>query len=224
MHFEILDAERLSLLENLCEQVDLQGFYLAGGTGLSLQMNLRKSYDFDFFMPDTFNPDLLYHSVSALYPDGTYAVTLSRGTCDLTVKGIRVRFFEYPYPLIENPVVGDRIKNLQLAGIPDIAAMKMTAIGGRGAKKDFFDLYQIITKTGMSAKQLMSYLKRKYGSHFNYSYMIMGLDFFEDAEGERLPELFVDFDWNEAKRFFIRMKKELIDSVYTEFDPKNRED
>lgn len=31
-----------------------------------------------------------------------------------------------------------------MASILDIAVMKLVAIGGRGAKKDFFDLYNII--------------------------------------------------------------------------------
>ena len=79
------------------------------------------------------------------------------------VNGIQVSFFEYPYPLIQDAAACDQIQDLYLAGIPDIAAMKMSAIGGRGAKKDFFDLYQIFTRTGISAGQMLENLKIKYG-------------------------------------------------------------
>lgn len=49
MYFEILDNDRLTLLQTLCDKIDLSAFYLVGGTALSLQMKLRKSYDFNFF-------------------------------------------------------------------------------------------------------------------------------------------------------------------------------
>ena len=37
-----------------------------------------------------------------------------------------------------------------MASILDIAVMKVTAIGGRGAKKDFFDLYNILISEDIS--------------------------------------------------------------------------
>ena len=46
--------------------------------------------------------------------------------------------------------------------------------------------------------------------------MLMGLDYFEDAEDETLPKLYVEFDWNITKRFFVQKKKELIDLFYSE--------
>ncbi|MBQ6508000.1 MAG: nucleotidyl transferase AbiEii/AbiGii toxin family protein [Flexilinea sp.] len=216
MHPEILDPERSSLLQTICENIDLTGFYLAGGTGLSLQMRLRRSYDFGFFTQNTFNENSLVHSLEPLFPNGLEGLTLNKGTCSLLINGIQVSFFEYPYPLIQDAAACEQIQNLYLAGIPDIAAMKMSAIGGRGAKKDFFDLYQIFTKAGISAGQMLDLLRIKYGDHFNYSYILMGLDYFDDAEQELLPELFVDFDWDEAKRFFIQKKKEFLDLAYSD--------
>lgn len=216
MYPEILDSERLSLLQTICEKVDLTDFYLAGGTGLSLQMRLRRSYDFDFFTETPFNENNLYHSLFTLFPKDSKELILNKGTCSLLLNGIQVSFFEYPYPLIQDRLICDGIPELHLAGIPDIAAMKLSAVGGRGAKKDFFDLYQIFTKTEISAVQMLAYLRIKYGEHFNFAYILMGLDYFEDAEQELLPELFTDFDWNEAKRFFVQKKKEFLDLAYSD--------
>ena len=39
---------------------------MAGGTGLNIQMGLRKSVDFDFFVPHTFDTSFLYEKLSAL--------------------------------------------------------------------------------------------------------------------------------------------------------------
>jgi hypothetical protein len=47
MHYEILDENRIKILPLLKNFKD--DFYLAGGTGLALQIGHRDSIDFDFF-------------------------------------------------------------------------------------------------------------------------------------------------------------------------------
>lgn len=44
---------------------------------------------------------------------------------------------------------------------------------------------------------------RKCSNNINYVNIIMGLSYFEDAEQEILPKTFVEYDWEEIKRFFI---------------------
>ncbi len=218
MYFEILDEKRFSILKKICEIPDINDFYLAGGTALSLQLKLRKSFDFDFFTQKSFNENVLYDSIKSLFPGKIEVITLNKGTCNLFVDGIQVSFFEYPYPMVNELIDDPEIKILHLASINDIAVMKMAAIGNRGAKKDFFDLYQIITGTGLTSEQIICYLREKYGYNFNFSYMLMGLDYFEDAEDETLPQLYVKFDWNKTKKFFVQKKKELINLFYSEIE------
>ena len=50
MHLEVLDSDRISLLEKITYAMDFQ-YYMAGGTGLALQIGTRQSVDFDFFVP-----------------------------------------------------------------------------------------------------------------------------------------------------------------------------
>ena len=216
MYFDILDPKRLAVLQTLCDIDIIRDFYLAGGTALSLQIKLRKSFDFDFFTEKHFNENVLYNTIKTLFPNKVDVITLNSGTCNLFVDGIQVSFFEYPYPMI-NPMISDPdMKNLFLASTDDIAAMKMAAIGDRGAKKDFFDLYQIFINTDLTSDKIIYCLRKKYGENFNFSYMLMGLDFFDDAEDETLPELFIKFDWNKTKKFFVQKKKELINLFYSE--------
>ncbi len=216
MYFDILDPKRLAVLQTLCNIDNIRDFYLAGGTALSLQIKLRKSFDFDYFTEKHFNENVLYNAIKTLFPNKVDVITLNSGTCNLFVDGIQVSFFEYPYPMI-NPTISDpEMKNLFLASTDDIAAMKMAAIGDRGAKKDFFDLYQIFTNTDLTSEKIIYCLQKKYGENFNFSYMLMGLDYFDDAEDETLPELFVKFDWNKTKKFFVQKKKELINLFYSE--------
>ena len=92
--------------------------------------------------------------------------------------------------------------------LKNIALMKIVAIGGRGAKKDFFDLYQILNKCKISLKELADGLIQKFGTNVNYANVIMGLSYFEDAEQEILPKTFVDYNWEEIKDYFINFQKE----------------
>jgi len=48
-----------ALLELLNKEIKSQKFYLAGGSGLALQIGHRISEDLDFFTPIHFKPDIL---------------------------------------------------------------------------------------------------------------------------------------------------------------------
>ena len=37
----------------------------------------------------------------------------------------------------------------------------------------------------------------------------MGLSYFEDAEDEILPNTFIDYNWENIKKFFIEFQKEV---------------
>ena len=98
--------------------------------------------------------------------------------------------------------------NLKIASVLDIAVMKVVAIGGRGAKKDFFDLYNIMNKSNITLDELAKGLIQKCGNNVNYLNIIMGLSYFEDAEQEILPKTFVEYDWEDIKRFFIKFQND----------------
>ena len=211
MYWNILDKERYKLLKNITEQVSIQKFYMIGGTALSLQMGLRESFDFDFCVPEQFNNDLLIEELGRL---GEIKVKQNQsGTCDVILNGVQVSFFYYPNKIINELVTTSEMPKLKIASILDIAIMKIVAIGGRGAKKDFFDLYNIINKCKISIKELTEGLIEKYGNKTNYVNIIMGLSYFEDAEGEILPKTFVEYNWKEIKEFFINYQKEFKEYI-----------
>lgn len=213
MFESILDVKRLSLLKALTALDDLDGFYLAGGTALSLQLGLRVSVDFDFFTPHHFNADVLCNALKAHFND-VRAIDIVPDTCNLLIDDVRVSFFGYPYPMVESLVRGsDALSRLRMASPSDIAAMKLSAIGSRGSRKDFYDLYQIYhCVPGFDGKRLLSAARAKFGQEKDLTYMLMGLSYFDDAEQEELTQTFVKADWNEIKRFFIEEQARLFDS------------
>ena len=201
MYWSILDNKRIELLRKIVKTISLNNYYMVGGTALSLQLNLRESFDFDFCTSDMFNSDVLLSELKSI--GNTEVKQNQKGTIDVLLDGVQVSFFFYQNNLVENIVKNDEIPNLRMASILDIAAMKVAAIGGRGAKKDFFDLYNIMKKCNIDTEKLASAVIKKFGTNVNYVNMIMGLGYFEDAESEELPKTFVEYDWNTIKQFFI---------------------
>jgi len=67
-----------------------------------------------------------------------------RGTLNATLAGTLVSFFIYPYSLLESL---HTLQGVQVAGLLDLALMKLAAISQRGAKRDFVDLYQICRRS-----------------------------------------------------------------------------
>ena len=206
MYWNIIDKDRYKLLKDLTEIVTIPEYYMIGGTALSLQMGLRESFDFDFCVPEQFNNELLLEELGKI---GEVKVKQNQsGTCDVILNGVQVSFFYYPNKIINELMKPQEMPKLRMASILDIAIMKIVAIGGRGAKKDFFDLYNIINKCRISIKELAEGLIEKCGSKTNYVNIIMGLSYFEDAEQEILPKTFVEYNWEEIKEFFINYQKE----------------
>lgn len=206
MNWNIIDKNRYELLKRITETISIPSYYMIGGTALSLQLGLRESFDFDFCVPEQFNNEQLLQELQQL---GNLEVKQNqKGTCDVIINGVQVSFFYYPNPVIKEYINTEEMPKLKMASILDIAVMKVVAIGGRGAKKDFFDLYNIINKCNITVDELINGLIQKCGNKINYVNTIMGLSYFEDAEQEILPKTFVEYDWEEIKRFFIKFQKE----------------
>lgn len=211
MYWNIIDKDRYKLLKDIIETVTIPTYYMIGGTALSLQMGLRESFDFDFCVPTQFNNELLLEELGKI---GEMKVKQNQsGTCDVILNGIQVSFFYYPNKIINELVKPQEMPKLKMVSILDIAIMKLVAIGGRGAKKDFFDLYNIINKCKISIKELAEGLIEKCGNKTNYVNIIMGLSYFEDAEQEILPKTFVEYNWEEIKEFFINYQREFKEYI-----------
>jgi hypothetical protein len=88
----------------------------------------------------------------------------------------------------------------------DIAAMKLNAIAGRGSKKDFIDLYFLLKE--FSLAKLLSFYEKKYedGSVFM---VLKSLTYFEDADVQQQPKMFVEFNWELCKKTIIEKVKAL---------------
>ena len=198
---EVISRKTKTNLETLKRIGILKGFYLAGGTGLALQLKHRLSVDLDFFTQKDFNTKNLIQKLKK-----TGKLSVEKKTEDTLICGLngtRLAFFKYDYPLL---VSFKKFYGLKVADIKDIGCMKIDAISSRGAKKDFIDLFFICQKT-ISLEKLLRIFKKKYKSvDYNIIHIFKGLTYFEDAERNPMPKMIISVSWGKVKDFF---KKEI---------------
>ncbi len=151
----------LELLREIMNEKLFSNFNLVGRTSLALQMGHRNSIDIDMFGNSEIDTELF---IEKLKNYGKVIITKSTKNILITkINEIKVDFVSYKYPLLDNCLVVD---NIRMLSTKDIAAMKLSAIAGRGSKKDFIDLYFLLEK--FSLAEILSFYTQKYhdGSAF----------------------------------------------------------
>lgn len=202
-HFNrVLPPAQQALLENLMVQPWIDAFYLAGGTALALHLGHRQSIDFDFFSD---RPFVNQQVLSNLHHVGHFDLfEETRNTVHGSLNSVKISFLYYSYPLLK-PL--QALRTINLADIADVAAMKLSAISGRGAKKDFVDLYFLSQRYSLS--ELFSIFSQKYGADMNSRYhLLKSLTYFDDAEQEPMPKMITLVDWPDVKQSIIQKVKD----------------
>jgi len=192
LHFETLPVGTLDLLKDLSAHPALQQFSLVGGTALALRFGHRRSIDFDFFTPDSFDVEALANTLSRELPQ--FATSgMNKGGINASIGDLKVDFVTYRYPLLAQPEMQDGIRMFSL---PDIVGMKLSAITNRGARKDFYDLHALIQHLGVDA--LIDIYRQKYPSH-DPMIALRSMIYFDDAEEDADPDLLISKSWEEVK-------------------------
>ena len=104
----------------------------------------------------------------------------------------------YDYPWLDEEIITEGIR---MATTKDIAAMKISAIGSRGAKKDFYDLYFLLDI--YSIQEILSFFTQKYNIS-NIFHFVQSLVYFDDAEKTEQPKTYKPLSWGKVKARIIR--------------------
>jgi hypothetical protein len=195
-HPEVLPDRWSQAAADLTTLFVLDGFYLAGGTGLALQLGHRRSVDLDLFRESEFASADLRDRMRSL--DGLQKLETARGTVHAQLHDVKISFLHYPYPLLFG--VG-RFEALDVADPRDIACMKLEAVANRGSRRDFVDLYLAATIYGLP--QLLDWFGQKYASaRYSRTHLFKALTYFADAETDPMPEMFVPLEWPTVVQYF----------------------
>jgi hypothetical protein len=207
LHESVLPKHSLELLSALASVPSplLEGWILAGGTGLALRLGHRTSEDFDLFRTDDIDMRRLH---DVLGNQGQYE-TLQEAEHTLTVllRETKISFFRVRDPFLFAPTP---YSFFAIADVRDVALMKLIAVSGRGCRKDFVDLYTIL-RDGPSLTDYFTLLPRKYDpSRINTYHILKSLTYFDDAEREPMPDMRTPFQWEECKAFFVREARNVV--------------
>lgn len=201
MHEKVLSKNCLELLKSIQSDTPslLQGWVLAGGTGLALQLGHRISDDLDLFRGDV---EDVRHLHEELHPYRPYETLQdSAHTLTVLINGTKVSFFRSVSTWLYETIP---YRNFSIADVRDIAMMKLLAIDNRGSRKDFIDLYMIL-QGDLLLQDYFALLPEKYDiSRINLYQILKSLNYFKDAEREPMPNMLVPFRWEECKAYFIR--------------------
>ncbi|MDD3877297.1 MAG: nucleotidyl transferase AbiEii/AbiGii toxin family protein [Bacteroidales bacterium] len=192
LYYETVDAETLGLIKQLQKTSLCSELRLVGGTALALQLGHRKSIDIDLF--GIINTDINdFSELNQIFKD-IKIINRSKSVSIYNISGIKVDIVNFRYAWLREPVV---INEILMAHIDDIIAMKLSAITGRGSKKDFIDLFFLLQHC--SLENMLDLYSRKFsdGSIF---LVLKSLIYFVDAERDLMPVMLKPLNWEHVKK------------------------
>jgi predicted nucleotidyltransferase component of viral defense system len=196
LHTSTVEPGTLSLLKKLMTLPSLQQFSLVGGTALSLRYGHRSSVDLDLFFHEKFNHHLVIDELEATFQHSfVYKQQQTQFGIFCFINDIKVDIIYFPHlPIV--PI--EKEGKIRMYSSADISAMKIQAILGRGKKKDFWDLYELLRH--YSLQQLIDWHKQKYPSQMLAISIPHAITYFVDAEESETPVSFKGQTWEQIKK------------------------
>ncbi len=207
MYKECLPAKGWKVLHDLKDMLAKRGAILAGGTALALHIGHRISIDLDFFTNKDFKVEPV---ISGIRKTGRSFSIIAEGEGHITanIDGMKFSLLKYEYPFLEKPAF---YKGIRVAGIFDIASMKVIAVSQRGTKRDFIDLYFILQD--IPFHKLAGHMVKRFGrERINPVHVGKSLVYFSDAESNPEPEYLKgkEVRWEKVKTFFRRHVRQFV--------------
>ena len=190
LYLETVESSTLELLKKLQRLPVLEQTRLVGGTALALQLGHRKSIDLDFFGTVDCEAEYLRESIA-----GIASLTILKESPHIHIYIVDI--VNYKYPWLDDVVLE---QGLRLASVSDIAAMKITAIIGRGTKKDFIDIAFLLHH--FSLEEILHFYAAKYNDSSVFMAM-KSLAYFDDAEADPMPDMFVNQSGQQVKAHIL---------------------
>ncbi len=196
LHLETVEPGTFSLLKELMQLPALDNFSLVGGTALSLKYGHRKSIDLDLFTTAPFDKETLSAALINFYKDKFIADdTPFRFGIFAYIKDIKTDIIHHPHPLIRPP---ETIDGIRMFSTEDIIAMKVQAILGRGRKKDFWDIAELLQHHQL--KEFIGFHEEKYSTQNLLITVPQAITYFADAEESEDPISLKGQTWEKIKQ------------------------
>lgn len=206
MHPECVEEKARILMSRLGPTLGMHGGVLAGGTGLALHLGHRTSGNLEFFTQRTFRPSDILEELRAL-AGIVESVTMGEGVVVVQADGARLSLRLIPARFAEPTT---RMNGCDVAGVTDIAAMKLLAIAATGTCGDFIDLYAVL-QTVPFRLVARNALERYGVTTLDPLVVGKGLVWFEEADVQADP-LYAGaaVTWNHVREFFRSSLRQFV--------------
>jgi hypothetical protein len=151
---------------------------------------------------------MLAQAIRGVVPD-LQVISVTDAALRVRVSDVPVDIVRYPYGLLDAPAPGPEA--FPMAGVRDLAAMKLAAIARRGLRRDFWDLCAL-AEGGLPLRDAAAAYVAKFGvSEADLYHVLRSLTYFEDAEKDPVyPRGLTATRWERTKRFFLAAAPELL--------------
>jgi predicted nucleotidyltransferase component of viral defense system len=206
LHPETVEPRTFSVLKQLMEIPELKDFSLIGGTALSLSYGHRMSLDLDLFSIKQFENMAIIDALKKEFQDKFIMEEKApRFGIFCFVKEVKVDIVRHPHPLIRPEL---NIDDIRMFSTEDIIAMKVQAILGRGRKKDFWDVAELLNH--YSIHDFIKFHAEKYASQNLLITVPQALTYFADAEESEDPVSLKKQTWESVKKFINAKVREYL--------------
>jgi hypothetical protein len=206
LHTETVEPGTFSVLKQLMRLPSLQSFSLVGGTALALRYGHRSSIDLDLFCHEKFDHAKIISELETAFNEKfDYMPDQTQIGIFCFLENVKVDFVYYPHHLIREIEVIDEIRFYSTL---DISAMKIQAILGRGKKKDFWDLSELLKH--YSLQKIMDWHKQKFPGQMLAISIPHAITYFADADETEEPVSLKNQTWTGVKRDIQQIVREYL--------------
>jgi len=192
LQIRTITPDTLELLIRLQSIPELADTRLVGGTALAFHLGHRLSIDLDLF--GSFDQEIITKTLQSEGFNTFNILSESKVIKQYLINMVKIDIVKYDrYSWLQDAVIDNQIR---LAGLKDIAAMKVAAITNRGSKKDFIDLFFLLKS--FSLQTIIEFYLTKYFDANPFP-AIRSLAYFDDAEKDEMPKMLISTKWEDVK-------------------------
>ena len=207
IYLGLLDSARQKVFHQL--RMFEQDGYLAGGTALALQLNHRKSVDFDVFVKKPIGSSLR-RKIKTIFGNQPYEVNTTDQITFPLNEGIEITFLYYWYPHIRPLVL---TTSLSLASVDDIIADKAHTLGRRALWRDYVDIFIVMKDHNLSAAQIIDLATQKFEGEFVKEQFLEQISYFDDIAVVPVEFIARSYTPEEIKTFLTTQVEEYATTI-----------
>ncbi|MBC7689946.1 MAG: nucleotidyl transferase AbiEii/AbiGii toxin family protein [Aquabacterium sp.] len=206
LQIKAVEPHTFSILKELMTIPELLNFSLVGGTALSLLYGHRMSIDLDLFSNKAFQNISVTEALKNRFQD-KFVMEEKQAKFGIFcyIEEVKVDIIRHPHLIIRPETT---LEDLRMFSVEDIIAMKVQAILGRGKKKDFWDIAELLQH--FSIKEFIQFHKEKYATQNLLITVPQAITYFADAEESEAPISLKNQTWQNVQEFIQKKVRDYL--------------